>query len=235
MDSRQTKFEETAARIEDAFKLFDPSRVALASSFGAEDQVLTDLLARSGQPVRFFTLDTGRQFEDTYRTMERTIERYGIRFQVFAPDTGELEKLIAERGPNLFYSGIDHRKACCQVRKLNPLARVLSGLAAWICGLRRDQSVTRNGVEAISWDAEHGLHKVCPLFDWSEDDVWSYIRLHAVPYNLLHDKGFKSIGCEPCTRATRPGEDIRAGRWWWESPEHKECGLHAAAAGVSGV
>ncbi len=231
MASRQTKIEETAARIEDAFKLFDPSRVALASSFGAEDQVLTDLLARSGQPVRFFTLDTGRQFEETYRTMERTMERYGIRYQVLAPDTRELEALIAERGPNLFYGGIEDRKACCRVRKLNPLSRALAGLEAWICGLRRDQSITRNGVEAIVWDAEHGLHKICPLFDWSEDDVWSYIRTHGVPYNLLHDKGFKSIGCAPCTRATAPGEDIRAGRWWWESPAHKECGLHAPAAG----
>lgn len=230
MDTREMKFEETAARIEDAFQLFEPSHVALAVSFGAEDQVLTDLLVRSGEPVRFFTLDTGRQFEETYRTMERTIERYGIRFEVFAPDTRELESLVAERGPNLFYSGIEDRKACCRVRKLNPLARALAGLEAWICGLRREQSVTRNRVEAVSFDAEHGLHKVCPLFDWSEDDVWSYIRARGVPYNPLHDKRFKSIGCAPCTRATGPGEDIRSGRWWWESPEHKECGLHAPAA-----
>lgn len=227
MDTRPAKFEQAEARIHEALHRFEPSRVALAVSFGAEDQVLIDLLVRSGRPVRFFTLDTGRQFEETYRTMERTIERYGIRFEVFAPDTAELEKLIAERGPNLFYSGIDNRKACCRVRKLNPLGRALAGLDAWVCGLRRDQSVTRNRVEAVSWDAEHGLQKICPLFDWAEDDVWSYIRVHGVPYNPLHDNGFKSIGCAPCTRATQPGEDIRAGRWWWESREQKECGLHA--------
>ncbi len=232
MDTRQARFEQAETRIQEALNRFEASRVALAVSFGAEDQVLTDLLVRSGRPVRFFTLDTGRQFEETYRTMERTIERYGIRFEVFAPNSAELEKLIAERGPNLFYSGVDDRKACCRVRKLNPLGRALAGLDAWVCGLRRDQSVTRNRVEAISWDAEHGLHKICPLFDWAEEDVWSYIRVRGVPYNPLHDNGFKSIGCAPCTRATQPGEDIRAGRWWWESPEHKECGLHAPAARI---
>ena len=224
-----SRFEDGLNRILDIFNRFAPPRVALAVSFGAEDQVLTDLMVRSGQPARFFTLDTGRQFEETYEVMDRTRERYGIRYEVFAPDAQELETLIAEHGPNLFYGGIEQRKACCRVRKLHPLRRALAGLDGWICGLRREQSVTRGEIQPQSWDAEHGLYKLCPLFDWSETDVWDYIRHFQVPYNRLHDRGFRSIGCAPCTRATTAGEDVRAGRWWWESPVHKECGLHVAA------
>jgi phosphoadenosine phosphosulfate reductase len=227
MEKDEAKFKQVAARIREALMRFEVSRVALAVSFGAEDQVLTDLLVRSGQPVRFFTLDTGRQFEETYEVMERTMEQYGIRYQVYVPDTAQLEILSSEHGPNLFYSSVECRKACCRIRKIEPLQRALQGLEAWLCGLRREQSITRGHVERIFWDAENGLHRICPIFDWSEEDVWAYIRRYNVPYNRLHDRGFRSIGCAPCTRVARPGEDLRAGRWWWEAPEQKECGLHA--------
>lgn len=205
---------------------FGPSRIALASSFGAEDQVLTDMLVRANPSARIFTLDTGRNFQETYDTMQRSIERYHIRYEVCAPEASEIAELIAEDGPNLFYDSVEKRKSCCEVRKMRPLRKVLSTVDAWICGLRRDQSVTRNAVELVSQDAAFNIYKICPLFDWSEDQVWEYIKQNNVPYNSLHDQGFRSIGCAPCTRAVKPGEDVRAGRWWWESPEHKECGLH---------
>jgi phosphoadenosine phosphosulfate reductase len=202
------------------------SRVALATSFGAEDQVLTDLWAGIGKPPRLFTLDTGRFFQETYDVMHATLHRYAIRCEVFAPDAVELARLVEAHGPNLFYESVEKRKACCEVRKTRPLERALSGLEAWITGLRTEQSVTRAGVEPIEWDEAHRLYKICPLHDWTEDRVWAYIREHAVPYNALHDKEFRSIGCAPCTRPVAPGEDVRAGRWWWEQPEHRECGLH---------
>ena len=208
---------------------FGQGRIALASSFGAEDQVLTHMLAQLDPAARIFTLDTGRLFQQTYDTMQESMERYGIRYEVYAPEAGEIAELIAIGGPNLFYASIENRKACCEVRKMRPLRKVLRTVDAWICGLRRDQAVTRQTVELVSWDEAFGIYKICPLFDWTEAQVWQYIREHHVPYNRLHDHGFRSIGCAPCTRATEPGEDVRAGRWWWESPEHKECGLHAAA------
>ncbi|MDM7995039.1 MAG: phosphoadenylyl-sulfate reductase [Acidobacteriota bacterium] len=202
------------------------SRISLATSFGAEDQVLTDMWAGIGDPPRLFTLDTGRFFQETYDVMQATMRRYKLRCDVFAPDAGELARLVEAGGPNLFYESVEKRKECCDVRKTRPLARALAGLDAWITGLRREQAVTRTEVEPIEWDATHGLYKICPLFDWTEDRVWDYIREHSVPYNALHDKGFRSIGCAPCTRAVAPGEDVRSGRWWWEQPEHRECGLH---------
>jgi phosphoadenosine phosphosulfate reductase len=186
------------------------------------------MLSRIAPQARIFTLDTGRQFQQTYDAMQASMERYGIRYETCAPDAVELAELISANGPNLFYESIENRKACCEVRKLHPLRKVLSTVDAWICGLRRDQAVTRAAVELVSWDAEYGIHKICPLFDWREEQVWEYIKSHNVPYNALHDHGFRSIGCAPCTHAVAPGEDIRAGRWWWESPEHKECGLHRA-------
>lgn len=212
--------------LETTLKHFGVGQVALASSFGAEDQVLTDMLASIDRQARIFTLDTGRQFQETYDTMQRSIERYRVRYEVYAPEAADIAELIAERGPNLFYQSIANRKACCDVRKIRPLKKVLGTVQAWICGLRREQAVTRQSVELVSWDADHGIHKICPLFDWTEPQVWQYIREHNVPYNPLHDRGFPSIGCAPCTRAIKPGEDVRAGRWWWEAPEHKECGLH---------
>ena len=201
-------------------------RIALSSSLSIEDQVLTDMICKLKPGARIFTLDTGRLFPETYSLIDRTAMRYGIRLQVFFPDRAEIEKLVADCGMNGFYESLEKRKRCCRVRKLEPLERAFQGLDAWICGLRREQSVTRSGMRAIEWDETHGLVKINPLIDWHEEQVWEYIRRHHVPYNKLHEQGFPSIGCQPCTRAVKPGEDIRAGRWWWESPDHKECGLH---------
>lgn len=202
------------------------SRVALATSLGAEDQVLTDLWTDLEDTIRIFTLDTGRFFQETYDVMDATMKHYGLRFEVYAPNAEELAKLIETDGPNLFYESVEKRKACCAVRKTIPLRRALTGLEAWITGLRKEQSVTRTETEAIEWDEAHGLYKISPLHAWTEEQVWTYIRDHSVPFNKLHEKGFPSIGCAPCTRAVAQGEDIRAGRWWWELPEHRECGLH---------
>jgi len=228
------EFTLSATSAEESLRLslekFGTKRIALASSFGAEDQVLTDMLVRIDPSARIFTLDTGRQFQETYDVMQSSVERYGISYEVCAPEAADVAELIKIDGPNLFYASVDKRKACCDVRKIRPLRKILSTVDAWICGLRRDQGVTRADIELSSWDAEHGIYKICPLFDWSEAQVWEYIRLHNVPYNALHDHGFPSIGCAPCTRAVAPGEDIRSGRWWWESPEHKECGLHRSPA-----
>lgn len=201
-------------------------RVVLGTSFGAEDQVLTDLWARTGAQVHIFTLDTGRFFQETYDVMDATMKRYELRMEVYAPDSGDLARLVESNGPNLFYESMEKRKACCAVRKTIPLRRALSGRNAWVTGLRREQSITRTQTQAIEWDELHGIYKISPLHDWTEEQVWTYIKTRNVPYNVLHDKGFPSIGCAPCTRAVAPGEDARAGRWWWEQPEHRECGLH---------
>jgi phosphoadenosine phosphosulfate reductase len=216
--------------LQQSLQRFGSARIALASSFGAEDQVLTDMLVRIDPAARIFTLDTGRMFQETYDAMQQSVERYRIAYEVYAPEAADIAALIASDGPNLFYSSVENRKACCGVRKLKPLRKVLGTVDAWICGLRREQSITRTAVELISWDAEFGIYKICPLYDWSEAQVWEYIKSNNVPYNALHDRGFPSIGCAPCTRAVHPGEDIRGGRWWWESPEHKECGLHRSPA-----
>jgi len=209
-----------------AIKEFGADRVILASSFSAEDQVLTDMLAKIAAGARIFTLDTGRQFQETYDVMQRSMDKYGIRYEVGVPAAEEVAALVAHSGPNAMYQGLTQREACCNVRKMRPLARILTGVDAWISGLRRDQAVTRKETEIIEWDARHGKYKISPLIDWSEEEVWRYIRDNEVPYNALYDRGFRSIGCAPCTRATEPDEDIRAGRWWWEDAEHKECGLH---------
>lgn len=203
------------------------SRIALSSSLSIEDQVLTDMICRLKPDARIFTLDTGRLFPETYNLINQTAMHYGIRLEVFFPDCTEVEKLVADCGINGFYESLEKRKRCCRIRKLDPLERALRGLDAWICGLRREQSVTRSEMRAVEWDEAHGLLKINPLIDWHEEQVWEYIRRNHVPYNKLHEQGFPSIGCQPCTRAVKPGEDIRAGRWWWESPDHKECGLHS--------
>ena len=197
-----------------------------ATSLGAEDQALTDLIARNGLDIPIVTLDTGRLFPETYDLIAETEERYGVRIEVFAPDAAELEALVNEHGVNCFRKSKELRKLCCKVRKLSALRRALAGKKLWICGLRRDQSVTRFGIEVLEDDPANGLLRLNPLADWSESRLWNYIQSHHVPYNVLHDKGYPSIGCACCTRAVRRVEDVRAGRWYWEEPEHRECGLH---------
>ena len=200
--------------------------VAFASSFGAEDMVLLDLIARHAPSIRVFTLDTGRLPEETYELIDRARERYRLPIDVYTPDARRLQGFVREHGVNAFYRSVDLRKQCCAVRKTEPLARALVAKGAWITGLRRAQSVTRHEVALEEFDVVHGLPKFNPLADWSDEDVWAYLRARNVPYNALHDRGHPSIGCAPCTRAVEPGADIRSGRWWWEAPEHKECGLH---------
>ena len=180
---------------------YSPGRIALASSLGAEDQVLTDMLMTNTPDMRIFTLDTGRLPEETYDVMERTRGRYGLTYTMLFPEHRDIESITAEQGPNLFYRSVDSRKLCCQIRKVKPLRRMLSHLDVWICGLRRDQAVTRADVLRVEWDETFGLIKLNPLADWSEQQVWDYIRTNNVPYNLLHDKGYPTIGCSPCTRA----------------------------------
>ena len=176
--------------------------------------------------TRIFTLDTGRLFPETYELIDETNKYFNISIEVLFPDYRLVEQMVAKKGINHFYKSIENRKECCQVRKLEPLKRAFTSLEVWICGLRRDQSVTRLLSDKIEWDEANGIIKLNPLIDWTEDDVWQYIDKFKIPYNSLCKKGFPSIGCQPCTRAVKPGEDIRAGRWWWEEPEHKECGLH---------
>lgn len=203
------------------------NRVALACSFGAEDVALVDMLVEITPQPRIFVLDTGRLHQETYDVMERCRQRYRIEFEVYFPQTELVEQLLRTKGANSFYLSVENRKECCHIRKVEPLGRALQGLQAWITGLRRQQAVTRASVPKIEVDDAHGgILKLNPLANWSEQQVWDYIRAHNVPYNVLHDRGFPSIGCVPCTRAIQPGEDIRAGRWWWETPEQKECGLH---------
>ena len=202
------------------------NRIGLASSFGAEDQVLTDMLCRISSEVLIFTLDTGRLPQETYDVMQKTQQKYDIEIKVLFPDSEKVSQMVTRHGPNLFYESIEHRKLCCQIRKVEPLRKQLAQLDAWICGLRKNQSITRLDVGAVSWDEQFNLIKVCPLVDWTWEQTWDYIRQHDVPYNKLHDLDYPSIGCAPCTRPVNNGEDIRSGRWWWENPEHKECGLH---------
>ena len=211
-----------------AFQHFG-SRVAFASSFGAEDVVVIDLIARHAPEIRIFTLDTGRLHEETYDVMERIRSRYGLNIESYFPEAAETERLEREKGFYSFRDSLENRKECCGIRKVRPLNRALAGLDAWITGLRREQAVTRTETAKLQADEAHpGLWKLNPLAEWTQEQVWAHIREHQVPYNALHDRGFPSIGCSPCTRAIQPGEDIRAGRWWWENPEQKECGLHVA-------
>ena len=201
-------------------------KIALSTSLGLEDQVLTQMVADVDPSTRVFTLDTGRLFPEAYDLMDRTSKKYKINLEVFFPNAHEVEEMVAQKGINLFYDSIENRKLCCRLRKLVPLARAMKGLDAWITGLRREQSVTRENMQVVEWDAGNNMLKINPLIDWSEEQTWDYIKEHKIPVNPLHKKGFASIGCQPCTRAIEPGEDVRAGRWWWENPETKECGLH---------
>jgi phosphoadenosine phosphosulfate reductase len=204
---------------------------AIAASFGVEDAVLIDLAARVAKSVRIFTLDTGRLAPETYETMEAIRLRYGVAIETFFPEHGEVERLARDKGFFSFRGSVADRQECCRIRKVEPLARALAGRSAWITGRRRQQAENRSDIEVIEFDAVHDIVKLNPLAAWSSDDVWSYVRAHEVPYNVLHDRGYPSIGCAPCTRPVAPGEDPRAGRWWWESSAHKECGLHVGRHG----
>ena len=202
-------------------------KIGFASSFGAEDVVVIDLIARVKKELTIFTLDTGRLNEETYEVMDRIREKYGVQIISYFPSSQAVEKLEREKGFYSFRQSIENRKECCGIRKVEPLNRALSTLDAWITGLRREQAVTRTKLPKVELDTAHrGMVKLNPIADWTTDQVWKYIRDNKVPYNKLHDLNFPSIGCSPCTRAVKPGEDIRAGRWWWETPEQKECGLH---------
>ncbi len=202
-----------------------PGRVAFSTSLGQEDQVITDAIWREGLPIRVFTLDTGRLFEETSTLIDATREKYGKAMEVFYPDTAEVEALVSLRGHHSFRESVEDRKACCHLRKVRPLQRALQGVDVWITGLRREQSTNRQTMRIIEWDEGYGLLKCNPLIDWDADTMLAYLEAWDVPQNPLHGQGFVSIGCAPCTRAIAPGEDPRAGRWWWETSK-KECGLH---------
>ena len=204
----------------------DWSPATFANSLGAEDMVLTDLIVKSGLPIEIFSLDTGRLPLETYDLMAAVDAHYGLKLKVYFPQSETVETYVRANGINAFYESIELRKGCCYMRKVEPLQRALAGKKAWITGLRAQQAATRTGLPTREYDEGNKLEKFNPLADWSEKEVWTYIKQNAVPYNALHDKFYPSIGCAPCTRAISLGEDVRSGRWWWESPELKECGLH---------
>ena len=204
----------------------DFTPAVFASSLAAEDMVLTDMILRAKLPIGVFSLETGRLHKETLGMLDRIKETYDYEVKLYKPEPAAVEAYVQQHGLNAFYDSVDMRKECCRIRKVEPLKRALAGNKAWVTGQRRAQSTTRASLEVQENDEGHGMVKFNPLADWPEEDVWHYIRSNIVPYNPLHDKGYPSIGCEPCTRAIQPGEDVRAGRWWWENPESKECGLH---------
>ena len=201
-------------------------KIAFSTSLGAEDQVLSEMIAGIDRSAKIFTLDTGRLFQETYDLIQLTRSRYKIGIEVYFPERERVEEMVNSKGVNLFYESVENRKLCCHIRKIEPLRRALNGMEIWITGLRREQSITRTDMQLVEWDEGNKIIKLNPLINWTEEDVWDYIEEKNIPYNKLHDKGYKSIGCAPCTRPIKPGEDLRAGRWWWETPEQKECGLH---------
>ena len=219
---------QTKARLADIDRHFSPA--VFASSLGAEDMVLTDLIVREKLSIAIFSLDTGRLPTETYELMEAVQKHYGLKLKLYYPRHDLIEAYTRENGINAFYDSVELRKGCCHIRKVEPLQRALAGKKAWITGLRAQQAATRDGLPQRQYDEGNGLEKFNPLTDWNEKEVWAYIRSNDVPYNALHDKFFPSIGCAPCTRAISIGENIRAGRWWWENPESKECGLHVKRA-----
>ncbi len=224
MSALLEKIDATLAVLKQATNEFQ--QVVFANSLGAEDMVLTDIIAKNQLGIAMFSLDTGRLPKETYDLIQEVSQQYTLPLHVYFPDSKLVEEYVAQQGINGFYDSVENRKGCCFVRKVEPLRRALNGKDAWITGMRRDQAVTRGTLDASSFDADNGLQKFNPLLDWSNSDVWAYIRQYDVPYNKLHDEFYPSLGCAPCTRAITPGEDIRAGRWWWEDPAHKECGLH---------
>lgn len=230
----ESKIADTLALLNRIAAEFSPA--VFANSFGAEDMVLTDLIARHNVGIASFSLDTGRLPAETYELMQTVRERYPDHpVQVFFPDAVAIEAFVNGNGINAFYDSVEMRKGCCHIRKIEPLQRALTGKKAWVTGLRREQSPTRTDLGNQEYDAGNGLEKFNPLIEWTEKDVWAYIKANNVPYNALHDKHYPSIGCAPCTRAIAVGEDVRAGRWWWENPENKECGLHVKGGETSAV
>ncbi|MAY42526.1 MAG: phosphoadenylyl-sulfate reductase [Oceanospirillaceae bacterium] len=224
----QSKVEATAALLKKGLNDYDGS-IVFANSLGAEDVVIADLISRYSPEINNFVLDTGRLPEETLKLLADVQARYSnITVKVYYPEAADVEGFVAENGVNAFYESQDLRKGCCFVRKIKPLKRALSTSKAWITGLRREQSVTRDEIQFEEWDEGNNMHKLNPLADWSEKEVWAYIKANDVPYNELHDKHYPSIGCAPCTRSISMGEDVRSGRWWWENPENRECGLHPA-------
>ncbi|HEY5919356.1 MAG TPA: phosphoadenylyl-sulfate reductase [Chryseolinea sp.] len=209
-----------------------PGSVVFSSSLGQEDQVLTDVIFKNDLPIKIFTIDTGRLFNETYELLDRTTARYKKNIQVYFPGAADVEEFVDTKGINSFYESVDNRKECCHIRKVKPLNRALKGAKVWITGLRAEQSNNRHDMPMIEWSEEKQLYKFNPLINWTYQQMLDYISQFNVPYNRLHDKGFISIGCMPCTRAVEPGEDARAGRWWWETSQ-KECGLHETVAKAS--
>jgi phosphoadenosine phosphosulfate reductase len=209
-----------------AAALAQHGRLVYSNSLGAEAMVLTDIIATQLPEIAMFSIDTGRLYEETHELLEKLQRRYRRAIRVVYPDAAALERLVARQGVNGFYHSLEARLECCRIRKVEPFKRAIAGYDGWITGLRREQSAARAAARAVEWDAEYGLWKISPLLEWTEAEVWQYIRARRLPYNPLHDRQFPSIGCAPCTRAIQPGESRRAGRWWWEQPETRECGLH---------
>ena len=206
-----------------------PGKIIFSTSFGWEDQVVTDMIFKNDLPIKVFTLETGRLFPETYYVWNRTLDIYKKPIHAYYPQAEAVERMVSEKGPSSFYESVENRKECCYIRKIEPLKRAVEGNNCWITGIRAEQSLNRTDMLDLEWDEANQILKFHPIFHWSLDDVKDYIKKNNVVYNTLHDKGFPSIGCAPCTRAVQPGEDFRAGRWWWEDQSKKECGLHAAS------
>ena len=213
---------EALMRLSDIFH----DEIVFSTSFGWEDQVITHMIFANNLPIKIFTLETGRLFPETYYVWNRTIEIYGKPIHAYYPRHELVEQMVSAKGPNSFYESVENRKECCGVRKIEPLNRALAGNKCWVTGIRAEQSANRQFMDNVEWDGQHELVKFHPIYSWTLDEVKEYIKKHNIPYNTLHDRGFPSIGCAPCTRAVQPGEDFRAGRWWWEDTSKKECGLH---------
>jgi phosphoadenosine phosphosulfate reductase len=205
-----------------------PGEIVFSTSFGWEDQVITNMIFANNLPIKIFTLETGRLFPETYYVWNRTMEIYGKPIHAYYPNNELLEQMVNAKGPNSFYESVENRKECCGIRKVEPLKRALAGNKCWVTGIRAEQSADRQDLGNLEWDEQNKLIKFHPIYSWTLDEVKEYIRINNIPYNTLHDRGFPSIGCAPCTRAVQPGEDFRAGRWWWEDQSKKECGLHEA-------
>jgi phosphoadenosine phosphosulfate reductase len=202
-------------------------KIVFSTSLSAEDQVITHMIFSLNLDIEIFTLDTGRMFPETYQTLQKTLEKYQKEIKVYFPAAEEVEELMTEKGAYSFYDSVENRKQCCEIRKVKPLKRSLQGKTIWITGIRSEHSQIRTEMRKIEWDESNNITKIHPLLHWSNDEVWTYLKANNVPYNGLHEKGFISIGCQPCTRAVKEGEDFRAGRWWWEDTSKKECGLHS--------